>query len=780
METIARWCFQRRRLVLLLWIVVLLGSGTITSKIGTAYGSVFSLPGTDSQKALDLLEREFPALSGGGISIVLHARTGTLRDVQAQDQANAMLEKVAELPHVAEVTSPYDPDTVGQVSRDGLTAFAQVLLDAPTNEIPKADLEAIVDTARAGGPGASRSDVTGVRDGGSLQVELTGAPLFVVETKSASAAELAGIAAAAVVLYVAFGSAWAMALPLLSAIAALGVGLSLVGALSHATGIADFVPGLAGLIGLGVGIDYALFVVSRHRAELRAGRSPQEAAAAAIRTSGRVIMFAGAIVCTAMLGMLALRVSFLDGVAICCAVVVALTMIAALTLLPALLGFFGMKALSRRERAALAAGMPESEGPPGFWRRWAHGVEKHPLPLSVVAAALLVVLSIPFFSIRLGTADQGSGQESNTSKRGYDLLAEGFGPGFNGPFTLVADIDSPADLAAFGSVLADVRDTPGVTSVTDPRVSPNGRAVIAIAHPTSGPQDVETSELLRRLRRDVIPAAAENSGPVVHVGGITAFSDDLGEVLADKLPQFIGVIVGLAFLLLVVVFRSLLVPALASVMNLFAVAASFGIVVAVFQWGWLSETVGVREGPIDSALPVMMFAILFGLSMDYEVFLVTRMHEEWLARRDNRAAVTLGLARTGRVVTAAGAIMILVFASFALVDDRLLKMSGLGLALAIVIDAFVIRPVLVPALMHVFGPANWWLPSRLDQVIPRVSVEAAKAAGDGVITPTHARRGRHRDGYRDGYRGVYRAAYRDGYRGKHRRALPARPGHPVE
>jgi RND superfamily putative drug exporter len=755
-DTIARWCFQRRRLVLLLWIVALLGTGAISSTMGTAYDSAFSLPGTDSQKALDLLKREFPALSGDDVSIVLHARMGTVRDVLARDQANAMLKKVAELPHVAGVTGPYDPDTVGQVSRDGLTAFARVSLDAQMNEVPRADLEAIVDTARAA-------------DGGPLQVELTGQPLEVVERKSAGPAALASIAAAAVVLYVAFGSALAMALPLLSATAALGVALSLIGLVSHVMGITDLVTGLAALIGLGVGIDYALFIVSRHRAGLQAGRSPQDAAVAAIRTSGRTTMFAGVIVCTAMLGMLALRVSLLDGIAVSCALVVALTMAAALTLLPAILGFLGMKVLSRRERAALEAeraaleaGVPVPGRPPDFWWRWAHRVEKHPLPLSVVAAALLLVVSIPFFSLRLGSADQGSGPESRTSKRGYDLLAEGFGPGFNGPLTLVAEIDSPADLATFGSVVAGVRATPGVISVTDPHVSPNGRAAVAVAFPGSGPQDVKTSQLLGRLRRDVIPAAAENGRLLVHVGGVTAFIDDLDEVLADKLPQFIGVIIGLAFLLLVVVFRSLLVPALASVMNLFAVAASFGLVVAVFQWGWLSDAVGVRKGPVESVLPVLMFAILFGLSMDYEVFLVSRMHEEWLARRDNRAAVTSGLARTGRVVTTAGAIMILVFASFTLSDARLTKIFGLGLALAIVIDAFVIRPVLVPALMHVFGRANWWLPSRLDRLIPRVSVEPAMAAGGVVITSAHTRRGRHRAAHPTGMRVGTGAFFRPG------------------
>jgi RND superfamily putative drug exporter len=683
-----------------------------------------------------------------------------------------MLGEVAELPHVAEVASPYDPGVTGQFSQDGLTAFAKV--STLTSQTPVEDLQAIVDTARAA-------------DGGPLQVELTGSPIGRLETP-AGLGEVVGFAAAAVILYVAFGSVLATLLPLISAVVALGVGLSMTGALSHVIDVAEFGPSLAALIGLGVGVDYALFIVSRYRAELRAGANPQEAAVAATRISGRAIVFAGVIVCVCLLGLLALRISLLNGAAVACAMVVASTMATAVTLLPAMLGFFGMKVLGRKERAALAARAPEAGVPhpkvpdtpdtevpdtevptpgrqSGLWWRWARWVEKHPLQLSAAAALLLITFSVPIFSMRLGTADQGNGPESNTSRRGYDLLAEGFGAGFNGPLTLAAEIGSPTDLDAFDSLVTGVRDTPGVASVTEPRMSPNGRAAVATVFPRSGPQDVETSELLERLRDDVIPAAAGSGSLVVHVGGVTAFYDDLGDLLAGKLPQFIGIVVGFAFLLLVVVFRSLLVPALASVMNLLAVAATFGVVVAIFQRGWLSGILGIEAGPIDPLPPVMMVAILFGLSMDYQVFLVSRMHEEWLARRDNRVAVTVGLAETGHVVTAAGAIMTLVFASFALQDDRAFQLFGLGLALAVVIDAFAVRTALVPALMHVFGHANWWLPHRLDRVIPRVSIEPAVAAphvsatehAGSVPAPTYTRRIRHL------------AAHRRRARGRHRR-----------
>ncbi|WP_242424125.1 MMPL family transporter, partial [Frankia sp. EI5c] len=562
------------------------------------------------------------------------------------------------------------------------------------------------------------------------QVETTGQVAAVVEQAEQSASELIGIVAAAVILFLAFGSLLAVTLPLITALAALGVGISLIVQVSHLTSVAEFSTMLATLIGLGVGIDYALFIVNRHRIGLRAGRSPEEAAVNAVNTSGRAVIFAGLTVCIALLGMFALGVTFLYGVALSAALTVAMTMLASVTLLPALLGFYGQKVLSRRERRRIAANGPEPERPSGFWWRWAKGVERRPAILAVLATGAIVVVAIPFLSLRLGSSDLGNGSDTKSSKRGYDLLADGFGPGFNGPLMLVSEISSPTDLQTLDQAIEAARDTEGVASVTPARQSPNGRAAIATLYPTSSPQSPDTAKLLDRLRDDVIPSATAGAAAPVYVGGLTAVFEDFSNVLSGKLPLFIGVVVVLAFILLVAVFRSLLIPLTASVMNLLAVGAAFGVVVAVFQWGWLSDVFGLSPGPIEAYLPVMLFAILFGLSMDYEVFLVSRMHEEWTARRDNRVAVSLGQAETGRVVSAAGAIMTLVFASFILGDERVIKLFGLGLALAIAIDAFVIRTILVPALMHLFGRANWWLPSGLDRILPRLSVEAADDLGE--------------------------------------------------
>ncbi|WP_018639654.1 MMPL family transporter [Parafrankia elaeagni] len=711
MAKLARWCFQHRWLVLFVWVAALVGLTVLGRVTGDDYKDTFSLPGTDSQRAIDLLERDFPAQSGDSASIVLHARTGTLNDAALRAQITDLVDELAELPHVTEVIGPFSPQGEGQINQAGTTAFATVALDLPGNELAVSDIEHVVDTARS-------------YDRDALQVEATGQVAAVTEQAEQGASELIGIVAAAVILFLAFGSLLAVTLPLITALAALGVGLSLTVQVSHLTSVAEFSTMLATLIGLGVGIDYALFIVNRHRIGLRAGRSPEDAAVNAVNTSGRAVIFAGMTVCIALLGLFALGVTFLYGVALSAALAVAMTMLASVTLLPALLGFYGRKVLSRRERRRIDANGPEPEQPSGFWWRWAKGVERRPAILAVVSAAAIAVIAIPFFSLRLGSSDLGNGSESKSTKRGYELLAEGFGPGFNGPFILATEISGPADLQTFERTIEAARDTEGVASVTPPRESPNGRAAIATLYPSSSPQAPETAELLERLRDDVIPRATAGAAPV-YVGGGTATFEDFAAVLADKLPLFIGIVVALAFILLVAVFRSLLIPLTASLMNLLAVGAAFGAVVAVFQWGWLSDVFGISPGPIEAFLPVMLFAILFGLSMDYEVFLVSRMHEEWVARRDNRIAVSLGQAETGRVVSAAGAIMTLVFASFILGDERVIKLFGLGLALAIAIDAFVIRTILVPALMHLFGRANWWLPRSLDRVIPHLSVESA-------------------------------------------------------
>ncbi|THJ75867.1 MMPL family transporter [Candidatus Frankia alpina] len=725
MASLARWCFRHRRLVLLLWIVAIVGLGGISQAAGSDYKDAFSLPGTDSQKAIDLLQRDFPAASGDSATIVLHSKNGTaITDPALRAPATEMLAKLVKVPHVTDVGSPYGPRGASQISKDGLTAFATVDFDQQGIDLAKDDIQRLVDTARG-------------YDSNTLQVEATGQVMSITEQAKQSYSELIGIVAAAIILFLAFGSLLAVTLPLITAIVALGVGSLLIILLSHVLTIAEFSPVLATLIGLGVGIDYALFIVNRHRIGLRAGKSPEQAAITAVNTSGRAVLFAGITVCIALLGMFALGVSFLYGVAISAAVAVAMTMAAAVTLLPALLGFYGMRVLSKRDRRKLADIGPEHENVAGFWWRWAKGIERRPRLFAVISGVVILVIAIPFFSLRLGSSDLGNGDPAKTTKRGYDLLADGFGPGFNGPFTIVAEIKSPQDTANLNAVVKAARATPGVASVSEPRPSPNGQASIVSLYPTTSPQDEATSKLLNKLRDDIVPQANQ-SGTGIYVGGITAIFEDFSSTLSSKLPLFIGIVVVLAFLLLVAVFRSLLVPLTASVMNLLAVGAAFGVVVAVFQWGWGESLFSISGGPVEAFIPVILFAILFGLSMDYEVFLVSRMHEEWTARRDNRLAVSLGQAETGWVISAAGAIMTLVFASFILGDERVIKLMGLGLASAIVIDAFIIRTILVPSLMHIFGKVNWWVPAWLDRILPRISVESADDIEELQHTPLPA------------------------------------------
>ena len=512
---------------------------------------------------------------------------------------------------------------------------------------------------------------------------------------------------------------------------AIGVGTSIVGLLTHTFAVPQFGPILATLVGLGVGVDYALFIVSRHRAGLLAGRTPEESVVTALNTSGRAVFFAGIIICIALLGMFALQISFLYGVAVSAAFVVALTMLASLTLLPAMLGFYGMKALRRGERRRLESEGPRVEREQGFWWRWARGLEGRALMLSIVAMAVIVVLALPFFSIRLGLTDAGNDAPSSTTRQAYDLLARAFGPGFNGPLQVVGEINSPADRAHLAAYVESLRDLPGVAAVVPPRASPNGKAEVAIVYPTTAPQAAETTELLHRLRA-AVPAAEAGSTLNIHIGGVTAIQEDFSHVLAQKMPQFVGVVVILAFLLLMVIFRSLLVPLVASVMNLLSIGAALGVMTAAFQWGWGKPLLGfTRAGPIEVFLPVLMFAILFGLSMDYEVFLVSRMHEEWVRTGDAQRSVTVGQAETGRVITAAALIMILVFLSFILGGQIVIKEVGLGFSAAIFVDAFVIRTVLVPSLMHVLGRSNWWLPKWLDRILPRLHVEPEDITATG-------------------------------------------------
>jgi len=507
-------------------------------------------------------------------------------------------------------------------------------------------------------------------------------------------------------------------------VVALGTATFAIDLFSHLLSVSTIAPTLAALIGLGVGIDYALFIITRHRDGLRSGLSPEDAAVRALNTAGRAVLFAGGTVCVALLGLLVLRLSFLDGMAYASVITVVLTMATALTLLPALLGFMGPRVLSRRERRRLTESGPQDGHTTGFWARWARFVSRRPIILALAAIVVMLTLASPVLSLRLGLSDAGNDPASSTTRKAYDLLAAGFGPGSNGPLLLVAQVGTPADTAALGKLTQTLQRVPGVAAVVPFPSKPGAKVAVLQVIPTTAPQDVHTSDLIKHLRSTVIPAAEQGSGLRVLVGGATAIFDDFAAIISAKLPLFIGVIVGLGFLLLLVAFRNLLVPATAAVMNLLAAGASFGVVVAFFQWGWGADRLGLgRPGPVEAFLPVIMLAVLFGLSMDYQVFLVSRMHEEWVHTHDNRHSVILGQATTGRVITAAAAIMISVFAAFVFGGQRVIAEFGIGLAAAVFLDAFVLRTVLVPSVMHLFGRANWWLPRAVDRRMPHLSVE---------------------------------------------------------
>ncbi len=713
MSAIARWCYHHRFVVIAAWVVVLFGLGALSQAVKSDYNNSFSLPGTGSTAAQQLLARAVPAQAGDSDTIVWQVDHGTVRDPAVAARITAMLRQVATMPEVAAVVGPYGPRGAAQVSRDGRIAYATVDFARQANALAKADVTRVIDAAKAArAPG--------------LDIQLGGQAIETTEQAPLSTSSTVGVLAAAVVLFIAFGSLLAMLLPLVTAIAGVGGGLMAITPLTHAMNVVDFAPILGALIGLGVGIDYALFIVTRHRRGLQSGLTPEEAAVKAIDTSGRAVLFAGSTVCIALLGILVLGVSFLNGLAVASALTVVFTVLAAVTLLPALLGVFGMRVLSRRQRRRLAAGAP-APGSVGLWARWSGTVERRPAVLAVTAAAVMAVLAIPVLSLRLGSSDQGNDPSATTTRHAYDLLAEGFGPGFNGPLLLVAQTHSAADLAALRTLEARLPQVADVTSVT-PLAATGGTEVIQVT-PATSPEAKATSDLITTLRTETIPAAESSTTLRVYVGGVTATFADFATVVNAKLPWFILAIIGLSFLLLVVAFRSLLIPATAAVMNLLAAAASFGVLTAFFQWGWGTNAFGLGQaGPVEAFLPVVTLAILFGLSMDYQVFLVSRMNEEWVHGRRNSVAVRTGQVETARVITAAATIMICVFLTFSFMGSRDVAEFGIGLAAAVALDAFILRTVLVPAAMHLFGNANWWLPRWLDRRLPHLAIEPPEPA----------------------------------------------------
>jgi RND superfamily putative drug exporter len=725
---LARWCVRRRLVTVLLWLLAFAGVAAGAAAAGSAYSNDYQVPGTESGRATQLLHEGFPQLGGDSDTVVWHTTSGSVRAADVEQTMTRALERVEDLPGVASVTSPYDGPGAGRVSADGRTAYATVTFDDQAQDISRSEAQAVVDTAKSA-------------ENDGLQVELGGSAVALTESSGGHVAEIVGVVVAAVVLFLAFGSLAASLLPIATALVGVGTAYAGIVLLGHVMTVADFAPMLGMLIGLGVGIDYALFIVTRHRRGLKRGLSVTEAATNAVATTGRAVVFAGATVCIALLGMLILRLSFLNGVAIAAGLTVILTVAASVTLLPALLSLIGIRALSRRERRRLAEHGPEPELPTGFAARWSAFVERHPKVLGAVALVVMAVLALPTFSLHLGTSDQGNDPKTATTRQAYDLLADGFGPGVNGPLTLVTKVDGADDKLALDNLDGTLRATEGVASVTPVTFDSGGHTAYLTVVPESSPQSKRTSDLVDRLREEVLPRAEAGTSLDTQVGGMTAGYDDFADVIVSKLPVFIGVVIGLGCLLLLLAFRSIGIPLKAAAMNVAAVASAFGVVVAMFQWGWGSELLGLGSaGPIEPFLPVIMVSVLFGLSMDYQVFLVSRMYEEWLETGDNRRAVRVGLAETSRVINSAAVIMISVFLAFVLSGDRVIAMFGIALAAAVALDAFVLRTLLVPALMHLLGGANWWLPRWLDKRLPRISIEPpeARAAHERLAAATDA------------------------------------------
>jgi RND superfamily putative drug exporter len=726
MRALARWITTHRKYVAIGWVFALIAINVLAQSAGTSYSNNFTLPKSDAQRASDLLQRSFPAQAGDRDTIVFKVSQGSVHDPAVRAHMSALFARVAKLPHVAGVLSPYSGS--GQaISRNGKIAFATVIFDKKANELQKSDGERVVKEAE------------GARLPG-LQIELGGLAIQETEQEGFGVTTAVGLMAAIVVLLITFGSLIAMGLPIVTALFGLGTGLGLIGLFTHVVDTPDFSSELAAMIGLGVGIDYALFIVTRFReAYVTPGAAQgdvRESVVQAMDTAGRAVLFAGCTVVIALLGMMLLGVDFLYGVAISASIGVLLVMLGSLTLLPALLTFAGAR-LARPTRRARKRGEQTRNVHGATWLRWSRFVQRHSRSIASIATVTMLLIATPAIALRLGSSDAGNDPVGFTTYKAYHLLAEGFGEGFSGPLLIVAKVPKVAadgaspngagakDLALLRAKLAG---TSGVASVGLPRVSPSGEVATLSVYPTTSPQAYATTKLVERLRSDVIPPIKASTGTTVYVGGITAGSIDFASVLGKKLPLFIGVVVLLSALLLMIVFRSLVIPLQAAIMNLLSIGASLGVIVAVFQWDWLDGLLGVRAGPIESFIPVMLFAIVFGLSMDYEVFLISRIHEQWTRHGDSRRAVGEGLALTGRVVTAAAAIMICVFLSFMLGENRVIKEFGLSLASAVFLDAVVIRCLLLPAVLELLGDTTWRIPAWLDKALPKINIEGSMPA----------------------------------------------------
>lgn len=769
MRSFASWISRHRKLTVILWLAFVIGTGIAAGAIGSDFNEDFKPPKSDSQQAYDMLAKNYPAQSGDSGQFVFQAEAG-VNDPAVKKRVEEALEKIAKVEGIGTVTSPYSEAGAAQISPDGKTAFAGITW---SEFVTQTTLETQVDPVI--------EIVKETRQEG-LRVECGGGPCQFASVSESGGAEGVGIAVAMVVLFIMFGTFIAMGMPIITAILAVGAASSMIAVLSNVINTAEFATFLSVMIGLGVGIDYSLFVVTRFRQNMRHGVEPTEAVISAMDTSGRAVLFAGVTVMIALLGLFLVGMNFLYGPALAASMTVLFTMVASLTLLPAFLVTIGARindpyfktllnaikanAKGKGERSlsdtitgwvllpfqaillplsyvfyGLVIWLPQSilrlvripvphrshtqlddgENAHPRWHAWSSFIQRRPWPVALITTALLVVLAIPAFSMNLGVADSGTDPKEMTTRQAYDILAAGFGPGFNGPLQVV--IDSSAGEEQIQQAFEKIAADPGVATAIKPEESPNGKITVINVFPTTSPQSTLTNELVARIRADVAPINA--AGGKAHVAGITAIFDDFSNLIAEKLPLFIGAVVLLSAILLMMVFRSIAIPIKAIFMNLLGILAAFGVTVAIFQWGWAASLFGIDStGPIIAFLPVMVFAIVFGLSMDYEVFLMSRVHEEWEHRKDADAAVVEGVSATGGVITAAAIIMIALFSSFAfLSNDLVTKLFGVSLATTIFLDAFVIRSALVPAVMAILGKKAWYLPSWLDRILPHFNVE---------------------------------------------------------
>ncbi|MFE7170408.1 MMPL family transporter [Streptomyces sp. NPDC057616] len=718
LHRLGRRCARRPWWVIACWLLVLLAVLFADRAWGGTYDDDFALPGTSAQTGADLLDAHgSKEVRGTASQIVLHTGDGTLS--AHRDSVATAVRELRELPGVITVADPLQ--TPGAVSADGATGIMTARFTENPARYEVSYLDGVDDAVHG-----LRADHVEVEYGGPLGQ--------LARTKAADRlSEAIGLATAVLVLLVGFGSLAAAAFPLLTAVVGLLAGISLLGLLAAAFTFGNAAPTLATMMGLGVGIDYALFLSTRHRRLLHTLDDPTEAAGRAVATSGRAVVVAAATVALALGGLYASGVTFIGTLGAAAGLTVLVAAVAALTLTPAFLGVAGR----RIDRWRVRIPVDEPSGTADTWHRWAAAVGRRPWVFLAVGALVLAVLAVPAASMRLGHVDNGADPTDYTDRRAYDLVADGFGAGANGQFTIVADLrDAHGDTSASPTTLHDaLAATPGVAQVTTPVTSGDHALLITTVTPDTGPQEETTSDLMHRLQDDTLPDALEGTGAHGYVTGVTAAQLTFRDVVVDRLPLIVAVVVVAAFLLLLTVFRSLLVALKAALLNLLSIGAAYGVVVAVFQWGWGSALLGVGEPvPVESYVPMMMFAIVFGLSMDYEVFLLSRIREAWLQTRDNHLSVATGLAGTARVITCAALIMTSVFLAFLLSTNVVIKMLALGLGVSVIIDATVVRLVLVPSTMYLLGRANWWLPAWLDRLLPHLDPEGPVPAG-GVVAP---------------------------------------------